>query len=1832
MGVDEPSPQVATPSAPASEREAWLWSTPENPVVESPTAAEPESLPLHGLSYRDAERLFLRLLEVTCDVTYAKSFGLPGQAQDGIDVYGRIRASSSLAKGPPSSTVPDGAESHGLWLDSAPPGRSPEIPGAVGARESRALTSRRYVALQSKRVEKMYPSSIEAAVTKFLEGGWSKTAKQFYLATTFDFRERDLDQAVRVASTRLEAVGVEFVPWDSERVNELLRDQPRLVERFFGREWVGPFCGHHNLALLGPRHLDGQEVHKLRQGLGALYRASFAAVASLRPTKPDEISSFVMLDVVGQVSSEESWAPTGDPSADPQTTAVDREASDHTDPHLESHHKRTGLSRTRRPMRSVRSLLSSPGGRVPASGSVPADQWAAAGDRNLLIGGPGAGKSSVLRFVATDLLAKDPSSVHLQRQFGGNLPVWLPFSYLCHHLDADHANSLTSAIAGWLTSQGRTDLIPLAEKALRDERLLLLIDGIDEWTSESTANTALGHIETFLGQSQAAALLSSRPYAISRLPFNLAWRRADLAPLNESQQLLIAEQYLVRAPADAVASGDAGWYLDDSDREAWSRTNVRPFLAQLAGVHELQSFASTPLLLALLANSWRGEPLPPRRFDLLRLIVRMLVDTHPKMRARASQVTVHSLDIDDFLVALQAVAYRIRTQDLPQPMPVRSMSKLLQDAFADESLLDFDEPTARSMAMAALTMAEDEFGLVVPQGARHVSFVHRVIGDHLAGCHVAELESEAQHQIFEERFDDAAWTDILLAALNAQTSRHQVASLLDEVLTSGRVESADNAANQEPTTEWPYAQARRHAALRFVGEACAADAKLAPPASKRLLDLLIREVEQSPFLELRDHLVTSLARASASNWRHLEQTLRRWLDATRHEPAAAMWTLKELPSTYEERADTLLLSGLSHAAESVKSAALETYAARYGRRDGEFGGHKKHIAPLIERMTRAPDSSTQSAALLALIIGWPNDPVTREALTWARQAPKTNLRTAALYGVAAARTDVRLSEIFSADEYQFTMNYLYDERYFDDHPWTKLNSDLVMRAVMECDEAERVELAAFALETLRQTPLTGGRRSLCWDLACGPLAGDLSLRQWVIEELSDTSDKYPLTLYSLSSMPSTWTDDPAMKEAIHRRSDVLLDSVRGGNVTLTRALPHDQARDALLAALDGFRPAVYAQELIERFGDDPTVRTTLDERLADDSQAPNFASIAIAHLGARRGFERIFSLLKAHNQTNPSSASQEHERLALAVAYGWCSLRKAAVTDNEPAKSEAIEVLAEYPESEVAAAGMAVPTNGFGWHVADVIYAWPNFAVDYTLRELRSGEHVTTSSSDHIHSTAIRAHIERPGPRSDEVVDLALDLMTPLPAALREVLAFALATAPLPPETLLTVTSTWPSDPDDQVRTVTAVGVTQALLRTWNTEDHRQREPFRQWRTLIRDKLVALGPTYEADRQIAWICMLLLQEPSLLDELSETFGDRRSSDVKLTDLDGQADEVLVDLIGQHWTELGQHLGPHPLRRLAKGNDEQSADELPVLSALTRTAHKSPAIAALLRERLDQEPPDGPTRRLLETTTDGIDYLIAEEGRTSANLQRVLEVSDGKNGVNTAAIRERWMLSHLLEPWDLTLDQVEQRLVVCSELDRPPGRRSAWEMSHGAVARAALAVLNPASEHVRAQLKQLSDWFNLPSEGRPTQGPGLTWLEATAVTFMAAPPTQLPLLIQRILDPRRLEVANEPWWKFTTPILRRIRVDDDAAAALASALNGEEIAATSLFELEPLPDDVARRVFLSTCVLRVSGRLEAAQFNTALGSLRSTDPRTTVVNPFSGDIGPLHVLGAKLVDA
>lgn len=231
-----------------------------------------------------------------------------------------------------------------------------------------------------------------------------------------------------------------------------------------------------------------------------------------------------------------------------------------------------------------------------------------------------------------------------------------------------------------------------------------------------------------------------------------------------------------------------------------------------------------------------------------------------------------------------------------------------------------------------------------------------------------------------------------------------------------------------------------------------------------------------------------------------------------------------------------------------------------------------------------------------------------------------------------------------------------------------------------------------------------------------------------------------------------------------------------------------------------------------------------------------------------------------------------------------------------------------------------------------------------------------------------------------------------------------------------------------------------------------------------------------------------------------------------------------------------------------------------------------------------------------------------------------------------------MLTRLLETWDVASEQMHQLLADASEADPPHPHIRRHDVSTGAVARATLALVDPPNQLAQTQYADLATWFSIPVHKR-SEVPSVTWLEAIAVTVMCSPAEQLPVLWQRLLDPRRLEIADEPMWKFTLPMLRRLSYDSTARVALSEALAGAPDTTRAdggedtltLFKTSPRPHDPVRLVFANACALKASGHLDEASLETALKSLRHGDARTAVVNPFSSEIGPLSLLGAKLID-
>jgi hypothetical protein len=131
-----------------------------------------------------------------------------------------------------------------------------------------------YVVYQCKCVKNFGPADIKGAVEKFLSGQWAEKASTLVLCTSESLVRRERADELEKQTRKLEAKGVGLIPWCADQLALKLKDNPKIVQDFFGKPWVEQFCGQEAASALRNR-LDASQVTEFRQKLGGVYTRVF---------------------------------------------------------------------------------------------------------------------------------------------------------------------------------------------------------------------------------------------------------------------------------------------------------------------------------------------------------------------------------------------------------------------------------------------------------------------------------------------------------------------------------------------------------------------------------------------------------------------------------------------------------------------------------------------------------------------------------------------------------------------------------------------------------------------------------------------------------------------------------------------------------------------------------------------------------------------------------------------------------------------------------------------------------------------------------------------------------------------------------------------------------------------------------------------------------------------------------------------------------------------------------------------------------------------------------------------------------------------------------------------------------------------------------------------------------------------------------------------------------------------------------------------------------------------------------------------------------------------
>src|ERR1700730_13103937 len=100
----------------------------------------------------------------------------------------------------------------------------------------------------------------------------------------------------------------------------------------------------------------------------------------------------------------------------------------------------------------------------------------------------------------TDLLHDGSRFPAIAQRWADCVPIVMPFAFWVRIVEKDETNiSLPSAVEIWFRKFDISDqLLTLILRGLKEERALLLVDGLDEWSNEIAARSTMALLNTYI--------------------------------------------------------------------------------------------------------------------------------------------------------------------------------------------------------------------------------------------------------------------------------------------------------------------------------------------------------------------------------------------------------------------------------------------------------------------------------------------------------------------------------------------------------------------------------------------------------------------------------------------------------------------------------------------------------------------------------------------------------------------------------------------------------------------------------------------------------------------------------------------------------------------------------------------------------------------------------------------------------------------------------------------------------------------------------------------------------------------------------------------------------------------------------------------------------------------------------------------------------------------------------------------------------------------------------------------------------------------------------------
>ena len=598
-----------------------------------------------------------------------------------------------------------------------------------------AYNGDKYASYQCKKYQKVKEGDLEKAVKVFEDGDWFKNSDEFTFCTSTTLDRTELQNKFNELKTKLANQGITFKTLDKSKISRLLKDYPSIVFDFFGEGWVKAFHGEDALnQIRKTKKLDAHQITIYRVELYRIYDTIFQ--------KYDPSSPSGYLDDCAIRLQERFIKPEFiQKQQASEYRRLDKRADDFEYSDIPS--KESELDKTKE-SKSFEIINYETEVRLSIDAHLPTS------DNIMILGEPGSGKSTLLRYIVLDLLSTHPKLENITRKWGDLLPIWLPFAFITKNLHRDENLNLSDLLCLWFRSNNSESIFDIVKDALDDERLLLVVDGVDEWTNITVAKQAIAKIETQTSLKNAKVIYSSRPYGYRlQQEYFQQLQIHTIANLSDTQKKEHISYWYTKLMAHL-----------NKTINGYVELETNQFLVELKKSKDLYRLSDNPLLLSILISQrFQNAVLPKNKVEILESITEYLIKKHPTKRrvsANISEEVDLDFDIEEVFIIL---AMHIQEEHHDGVISKNDATKVISKYFEEE--MHYHSPQAKKLSKDILDIGANKIGIIIEKSPTEIAFMHRQFQEFMSAKYLMNFDSDVSQGKIEAYASLLQWNQVI---------------------------------------------------------------------------------------------------------------------------------------------------------------------------------------------------------------------------------------------------------------------------------------------------------------------------------------------------------------------------------------------------------------------------------------------------------------------------------------------------------------------------------------------------------------------------------------------------------------------------------------------------------------------------------------------------------------------------------------------------------------------------------------------------------------------------------------------------------------------------------------------------------------------------------------------------------------------------------------------------------------------------------------------------------------------------------------------------------------